>query len=67
MASESIAIFPLSNVVLFPGVRAPLHLFEPRYRQMVEAVLAGGAAMPDFAVALRAHRLVDAMYRSAQK
>jgi Lon protease-like protein len=34
-------IFPLSNVVLFPRVRTPLHIFEPRYRQMTEAALAG--------------------------
>ncbi len=36
-----IPIFPLSDVVLFPHVRRPLHLFEPRYRQMAEHVLAG--------------------------
>jgi Lon protease-like protein len=36
---EEIALFPLSNVVLFPRVRAPLHIFEPRYRQMVEHAL----------------------------
>ena len=34
-------IFPLSNVVLFPRIHTPLHLFEPRYRQMAEDVLAG--------------------------
>jgi Lon protease-like protein len=34
-------IFPLSNVVLFPGVATPLHLFEPRYRQLARDVLAG--------------------------
>jgi len=34
-------IFPLSNVVLFPRIRTPLHIFEPRYRQMAEAALAG--------------------------
>ncbi len=39
--SELLAIFPLSNVVLFPQVRVPLHLFEPRYRQLAEQVLAG--------------------------
>lgn len=41
MDSERIAIFPLSNVVLFPEVNTPLHLFEPRYRQMASEVLAG--------------------------
>jgi hypothetical protein len=30
-----IPIFPLPNVVLFPGVPLPLHVFEPRYREMV--------------------------------
>ena len=39
--TEHIAIFPLSNVVLFPGVNTPLHLFEPRYRQMAAEVIAG--------------------------
>jgi Lon protease-like protein len=36
---DELALFPLSNVVLFPRVRAPLHIFEPRYRQMVEHAL----------------------------
>ena len=30
-----IPLFPLPNVVLFPGVPLPLHIFEPRYRDMV--------------------------------
>lgn len=30
-----IALFPLPNVVFFPGVPLPLHIFEPRYREMV--------------------------------
>jgi Lon protease-like protein len=34
-------IFPLPNVVLFPGTYLPLHIFEPRYRAMTEAALAG--------------------------
>ena len=34
-------IFPLS-VVLFPGTPLPLHIFEPRYRQMLADCLAGG-------------------------
>jgi Lon protease-like protein len=30
-----IPIFPLPNVILFPQVMLPLHIFEPRYRRMV--------------------------------
>ena len=37
----TIPLFPLPTVVLFPNVLLPLHIFEPRYRQMVEASLAG--------------------------
>jgi len=33
--SELLPLFPLPNVVLFPNVFLPLHIFEPRYRQMV--------------------------------
>ena len=36
-----IPIFPLPNVVLFPNVFLPLHIFEPRYREMVRDALAG--------------------------
>ena len=38
---KRIPLFPLSNVVLFPGARVPLHIFEPRYRQMLQAALEG--------------------------
>jgi Lon protease-like protein len=41
MLPPAIPIFPLPNVVLFPNVFLPLHIFEPRYRQMVEDALAG--------------------------
>jgi ATP-dependent Lon protease len=34
MRLERIPLFPL-NVVLLPGADLPLHIFEPRYRQMV--------------------------------
>jgi Lon protease-like protein len=37
----SIPIFPLPTVVLFPNVFLPLHIFEPRYRQMIAESLAG--------------------------
>jgi Lon protease-like protein len=30
-----VALFPLPNAVLFPGTVVPLHIFEPRYREMV--------------------------------
>ncbi|HSP15782.1 MAG TPA: LON peptidase substrate-binding domain-containing protein [Thermoanaerobaculia bacterium] len=32
-------IFPLPNLVFFPNTRLPLHVFEPRYRQMVTDAL----------------------------
>jgi len=41
MLPPTIPIFPLPNVVLFPNVFLPLHIFEPRYRQMVDAALNG--------------------------
>jgi Lon protease-like protein len=41
MLPPTIPIFPLPDVVLFPNVFLPLHIFEPRYRQMVEEALRG--------------------------
>ena len=35
-------LFPL-HTVLFPGMALPLHIFEPRYRLMINACLANGA------------------------
>jgi len=32
-------LFPLPNLVLFPHVVQPLHIFEPRYRQMMRECL----------------------------
>lgn len=37
-----VPLFPL-NVVLFPGMALPLHIFEPRYRQMIVDCLADRA------------------------
>ena len=37
--SDLLPIFPLPNVVLFPNVFLPLHIFEPRYREMVADAL----------------------------
>jgi Lon protease-like protein len=41
MLPPTIPLFPLPNVVLFPGVFLPLHIFEPRYRTMTEEALEG--------------------------
>jgi Lon protease-like protein len=41
MLPRTVPIFPLPNAVLFPNVFLPLHIFEPRYREMVEDALAG--------------------------
>jgi Lon protease-like protein len=41
MLPPTIPIFPLPNVVLFPQVFLPLHIFEPRYREMVADALDG--------------------------
>lgn len=39
----NLAIFPLPGVVLFPGALLPLHIFEPRYRQMTRDALQTGS------------------------
>ena len=41
MLPPAIPVFPLPNVVLFPQVFLPLHIFEPRYREMVTDALDG--------------------------
>ena len=41
MLPLTLPLFPLPGVVLFPNVFLPLHIFEPRYRDMVGDALAG--------------------------
>ncbi len=36
-AGVELALFPLNNVVLFPGMPLPLHIFEERYKEMIGA------------------------------
>ncbi|MBE0565308.1 MAG: LON peptidase substrate-binding domain-containing protein [Krumholzibacteria bacterium] len=36
-----VPVFPLPDFYLFPGVVAPLHVFETRYRQMMEDLMDG--------------------------
>jgi hypothetical protein len=45
-------VFPLPRVVFFPGTALPLHLFEPRYTEMIEDCLQSGCTA--MAVALLA-------------
>lgn len=40
ISGKRITIFPLAGTVLYPGLRLPLHIFEPRYRAMVADALA---------------------------
>jgi len=48
--SEELPLFPLGTV-LVPGMRLSLHVFEPRYRQLVADLLSGeGARGPEFGV-----------------
>jgi len=38
---DTIPLFPLPGVALFPDLPLPLHIFEPRYRAMLKDTLAG--------------------------
>lgn len=38
--SIRLSIFPLPGAILFPGLQLPLHIFEPRYRELVGSALA---------------------------
>ncbi|HEX4417424.1 MAG TPA: LON peptidase substrate-binding domain-containing protein [Kofleriaceae bacterium] len=44
-ALTSLPIFPLANCVLLPGGLLPLHVFEPRYRELTRDCLAGHQLM----------------------
>ncbi len=44
-APKILPVFPLTGALLLPGGRLPLHVFEPRYRNMVEDALAGDAVI----------------------
>lgn len=54
---STIPIFPLEGALLLPGGRMPLNIFEPRYLQMVDEVVAGsrliGVIQPSLDGALR--------------
>ena len=46
-------LFPLPNLVLYPHVMQPLHIFEDRYREMLEDVAGDRPADRDGAVGAR--------------
>ena len=62
MLPPLLPLFPLPNVVLFPDVFLPLHIFEPRYKQMIARALEGDRIIgmtllkPGFEEATRAGR-----------
>jgi len=43
MRSLRVPIFPLPGALLFPRAQLPLHIFEPRYREMVRDAIDGAA------------------------
>jgi Lon protease-like protein len=45
MSSDRLPIFPLPHVQLFPHALVPLHVFEPRYRELVRDCLKGDQQM----------------------
>lgn len=57
-ALASLPIFPLPNMVLFPGAMLPLHIFEPRYREMIRDAMASHRLL---AMALRKEDEVPGM------
>jgi Lon protease-like protein len=40
MNTQRISIFPLTGAIIFPNMQLPLHIFEPRYRDLVSDSLA---------------------------
>ncbi len=44
-APDILPVFPLTGTLLLPGGRLPLHVFEERYRNMVEDALASGGTI----------------------
>ena len=44
-ATTALKVFPLPSAVLFPHSVLPLHIFEPRYRDLVRDALAGDGVM----------------------
>jgi uncharacterized protein len=50
-----VPLFPLPGAILFPRAQLPLHIFEPRYREMVRDAIDGGGQI----AMIQPHRLDD--------
>jgi uncharacterized protein len=50
-----VPLFPLTGAILFPRSQLPLHIFEPRYREMVRDAIEG----PGRIAMIQPHRLDD--------
>src|SRR3954464_8156313 len=50
-----VPIFPLAGAILFPRSQLPLHIFEPRYRDMVRDAIEGAGRI----AMIQPHRLDD--------
>ena len=53
--SVRVPLFPLPGAILFPRSQLPLHIFEPRYREMVRDAIDG----PGRIAMIQPHRLDD--------
>jgi Lon protease-like protein len=53
--SLRVPLFPLPGAILFPRSQLPLHIFEPRYREMVRDAIDGGGRI----AMIQPHRLDD--------
>ncbi|MGE5064560.1 MAG: LON peptidase substrate-binding domain-containing protein [Myxococcales bacterium] len=51
----TVPLFPLPGAILFPRSQIPLHIFEPRYREMVKDAIDG----PGRIAMIQPHRLDD--------
>ncbi|MDQ1403798.1 MAG: hypothetical protein QOG03_2114 [Actinomycetota bacterium] len=56
----------LERLAVAPELREPLAVYAAADRAFLDAVAAGRPPHPDFTVALRAHRVAEAAYRSAR-
>lgn len=62
---QRLPLFPL-HTVLLPGVHLPLHIFEPRYRQLIDDVVRGVVPEREFGVIAIRNAIVTDVDRAGQ-